>query len=105
MTTQKPIQSIALTIICAAVLAACGGGGGGNQLQINGTSIQDIQAANSVNKQIEALTSLEEITAADEAAIVHTLNNYNQLSASQKVRISASNVSKIRNIKYCFTSQ
>ena len=31
MTTQKPIQSIALTIICAAVLAACGGGGGGNR--------------------------------------------------------------------------
>ena len=98
MTTQKPIQSIALTIICAAVLAACGGGGGGDQLQINGTSIQDIQAANSVNKQIEALTSLEEITAADEAAIVHTLNNYNQLSASQKARISASNVSKLETL-------
>ena len=52
MTTQKPIQSIALTIICAAVLAACGGGGGGNQLQTNGTSIQDIQAANSVIDQL-----------------------------------------------------
>ena len=44
------------------------------------------------------MTSLEEITAADEAAIVHTLNNYNQLSASQKVRISASNVSKLETL-------
>ena len=98
MTTQKPIQSIALTIICAAVLAACGGGGGGNPLQINGTSIQDIQAANSVNKQIEALTNAEEVTASDEASITQALDSYNRLSATQKTSVSATNVSKLETL-------
>ena len=96
MNTQKPIQSIALTLICAAVLTACGGGGGGgNQLHINGANLQDIQIANSITRQIESLTDADAITTSDEATITQVLTSYNQLSAVQKARISATHKSKL----------
>ena len=91
------IKHIALTAICAAVLAACGGGGsGGASNSLNTNVVENATAARSVMDDIEALPEAEELTAEQLSAVAAAQQRYNNLSDSQKLMVAQTSTDKLQ---------
>ncbi|MDO5639378.1 MAG: transferrin-binding protein-like solute binding protein [Neisseria sp.] len=93
--SKNSVKHIALTVICAAVLAACGGGGGSGGNSLDTDLVGNATAARQVMNQIEALDAAADLEADDTAAVAAATQAYNALSSDQKALVSVANRTKL----------
>lgn len=96
MSKKMSTKHIALTVICAAMLAACGGGGGGDPL--NTQLVENARAARNVMNQIEQLDAPGEITAEDKQAVEAALAGFRKLSPAERSLVSKELLEKLNAV-------
>lgn len=96
MSKKMSTKHIALTVICAAMLAACGGGGGGDPL--NTQLVENARAARNVMNQIEQLDAPGEITAEDKHAVEAALAGFRKLSPAERSLVSKELLEKLNAV-------
>ncbi|MDO1508775.1 MULTISPECIES: transferrin-binding protein-like solute binding protein [unclassified Neisseria] len=95
MSKKMSAKHIALTVICAAMLAACGGGGGD---PLNTQLVENARAARNVMDQIEQLDAPEEITIEDKQAVEAALAGFRKLGPAERSLVSKELLEKLNAV-------
>lgn len=95
MSKKTTVKHIALTAICAAVLAACGGGGGAST---STDLVNNATSARQVIDIVEGLPSADSLTVNDVPALNAAINRYNRLSDSEKGLVSKTSFDKLQSL-------